>query len=254
MFFRILQHLLPDGVAWRTTVQKRLRTLLEALAEEPAAVRVFVDKVYRDLFPESTRELAAWERFFVLPGNGDDATRRQRLAAAWQETGGQAPRYLQDIVQAAGFDLYVHEWWSSGPPWVARDPRAHTQVPLIGTVQCGEPDALCGEVSAQCNAFLANEPGYLVNIDLTPTAPPRVPDDPDAWPYFVYFGGATFGDRVPITVARRRELEDLLLKLCPAQHWIVLMVDWVGEATTRVTLAGDTRTTLSGDTRFTLGL
>lgn len=227
-FFRSLRHLLPDAAAWRLTIKKTLRNYLEGLAAPFSDARVFADLVWEDLIPSKTRELTAWERQFGLEAAATDSARRLNLEAAWAAQGGQDPRYLQDTLQAAGFDLYIHEWWEppGGSPWTARDPRLHTKQPLVGTVQCGEPLAQCGEPTALANAFLANEPGYLVNKDLTPRAPPRVPDDSAFWPYFLYFGGETFGDRVLIPASRRNELERLVLRICPTQQWIVMLVDY----------------------------
>lgn len=246
---RTLQHLLPDGAAWRTTADKLLRRLFAGLAEEPGAIVGFVDDVYDDLLPQTTRELEAWEKQFALRGIGTDQERRDILEATWQATGGQSPRYLQDVLQGAGFDLYVHEWWSSGPPYVARDPRSYTNEPLIGTVQCGEPLAQCGEPTALANAFLVNEPGYIVNLTLQPTAPPPVPDDSSKWPFFVYVCGEVFGTIVDIQATRRAELEELLLKHFPAHLWIVTLVNYVDS---RITLQNDPRVTLGGDVRVTL--
>lgn len=252
---RTLSHLLPRARAFRLLVGKQLRQLVEGLAEEPDAIRGFHDDVYDDLFPATTRELERWETQFALQVADTEADRRQNLAAAWQAQGGQSPKYLQDVVQAAGFDLYVHEWWSSGPdPYVARDPRNYTEDPLIGTVQCGEPLAQCGETSALCNNFLANYTFYLVNDTLLPIAPPPVPSDPVYWPYFLYFGGATFGDPATVPLSRRDELEQLLLRICPAQQWIVLIVTFVEGAELRETLDEDARETLDGTARETLDL
>ena len=236
LFFRILGHLLPDATAWRIVVQKRLRSLLEGLSEEPANIRAATDEVYADRFPETTRALAEWEDEFGLPRTGTEAERRQQLAAAWQAQGGQSPRYLQDTMQAAGFDVYLHEWWEPGTmPRVVRDPREYTDQPLIGTVQCTPveldgplctPRLLDGAPQPQCNRWLVNDPGYLVNLNLTPIAPPPVPDDPNRWPYFLYWCGETFGEPAEIPAARRGEFERLLLKICPAHLWLVTIVTY----------------------------
>jgi uncharacterized protein YmfQ (DUF2313 family) len=229
-FSRIVKHLLPRGKAWRLPKGGPLRALFDGVAESPEAAREFVDEVWGDLLPDSTRELEKWERQFGLSGVGDDATRRQVLAAAWKATGGQSPRYLQDAMQAAGFPVYVHEWWESGPdPWVARDPRDYTTQPLIGTVQCDSVTATQPQCSAfatqpQCDNFLANEPGYIVNLNLTSAAPPPVPSDSDRWPYFLYWGAETFPGTAFVDEARRREFERLLLRLNPAQQWLVTRV------------------------------
>lgn len=245
LFFRIFQHLLPDAAAWRLTVTKTLRKFFEGLSGPPEDAREFVDLVFEDAFPATTRELAEWEKQFGLEANPVEATRRLNLAAEWAAGGGQSPSYIQGVLQTAGFALYVHEWWESGPPYVARDPRLYTRRPFIGSYQCtgydGAGDPLADQPQCtgysplglpladqpQCNRFLANDPGYLVNKDLTPRAPPPVPDDPQYWPYFLYIGAETFPNLANVDNTRRAELERLLLKICPTQHWIVLLVTYV---------------------------
>jgi hypothetical protein len=231
--FTTFQHLLPRALAWRTTIATSLRRYVTGLAAFAGDVRTFIDLAYLDLFPPSTRELPAWETEFALAGTGDEATRRLRLAAAWAAQGGQSPEYIQSVIQAAGFtEVFIYEWWGSGPPFLARDPRNYTTRPLLGVYQCeasspwqcfnpgpGQP------LAPHCDDHLANEPGYIVNLDLTRRAPPLVPDDPAFWPYFLYFAGEVFPELAPVDAARVDELKELLLRLCPAQQWIVLMID-----------------------------
>lgn len=237
-FFRMFQHLLPRSVAWRLSLGTTIRRFFEGLTGAPSDARAYIDYVYDDLAPETTRALAEWERAFGLSASIDDASRRLALAAEWRATGGQSPSYLQGVMQAAGFDVYVHEWWSSGPPWVPRDPRDYTNQPLSGTVQCGEPDALCGEPDALCNEFLANEVFYLVNRNLTNVAPPAVPDDAARWPFFLYWGGPVFGETAPIPAARRAEFERLLLKICPLEQWLVTIVTYIPDGEDVIVIDG----------------
>jgi hypothetical protein len=495
-FFRQFQHLVPFSEAWRTTLEKQLRQFFEGLAEGTQKPTVeFVDDAYLQVFPATTDQLDEWEtQFFGQPRDGLlEADRRTLLDARWKAQGGQSPRYIQDILQAAGFDLYVHEWWigdltaytdstksffletgggtaqqglymredgarfftaagtqdevqawdlttpfdittatagaqfsvaaqesnvqgvdfapdglsffivgsnafvyqyamttawdvstasytgksfdvsteqtvpldlrfnfdgskmyvcgsaggdvyeydlstrfdvstatynsvsldtsaQDGAPsgmsfadsgyslWIAgdandklfkyvlpaqfdianavfdseidvssfasnpvaiafgqcadknlyfidrnlgnvyqywrgqaKDPRTYTNQPLFGTTQCGDdgtaadtPIAECGEqppdqtsvLSATCNAFLVNDVGYLVNENLTDIAPPPVPDDPDKWPYFLYIGGQTFPATATISETLRNEFEDLILRIAPAQQWIVTLIDY----------------------------
>lgn len=228
MFSRVVRRLLPDALAWRLAKNTTIRKFIDGLSETPGHARAFVDDVYGDLFPDTTRALALWETQFALVAPSDEDARRLQVDASWKATGGQSPRYLQDVLQAAGFPLYVHEWWEPGSlPRVTRDPRDYTNQPLIGTIQCGDDEALCGEPIAQCNRFLANETDYLVNENLTNVAPPPVPSNPARWPFFVYFGGETFPDRAEVPAARRAELERLLLKLRPQQQWVVTLIDYV---------------------------
>lgn len=253
-FLRQLRHLLPDALAWRTkgadwvigddvvigddiviggatSDSATLWRFLRGLCVAPEAAVAYVDDVFEDALPSTTRQLADWEAQFGLPPAANEDARRLQLAAAWSATGGQSPHYLQSVVQAAGFPLYVHEWWSSGPPYVARDPRNYTDQPLIGDSQCSaltsQPQCSALASQPQCSAFLANEPGYLVNRDLTRRAPPPVPADPSKWRHFMYLGAATFPNRVSVPSARRAELERLVLKLRPSQLWVVMLVDYV---------------------------
>lgn len=241
LFQRVFQHLLPTGEAWRTTiVGKTLRKFVDGLSSWPADVRSFADAVLLDLFPSSTRQLAEWELQFGIEANPDEAVRRLNLAAEWAAGGGQSPKYLQDVLQTAGFDVYIHEWWSSGPPYVARDPRSYTTAPRIGTAQCSAitgAQPVCTGFAAdgvplnhqpECNAFLAGDPKYIVNKDLTERPPPRIPDDPSFWPYFLYIGGVNFGDIATLPLSRKDEFDRLILKIKPAQLWIVKLISWSG--------------------------
>lgn len=254
LFLRIFQHLLPNALAWRLVVQKTLRNWFEGLAGLPADIRAFADAAYEDLFPSTTRQLAEWERQFGLLAGTSDADRRAQIAGAWQATGGQSPRYLQDTVRAAGFDVYIHEWWDTGslPTVVARNPRTYTNDPVLGTNRCSgfasqrTCSAFPGD-QARCNRFLANETHYLVNKNLTLNAPPPVPTDPDTWPYFLYWGGATFPDHATVPEERRAEFERLLLKLCPAQQWLVTLVDYESTADSVVSGSGDSVVSIGGD-------
>lgn len=238
-FLQTFQHLLPRARAWRITVDKTLRQFFEGLSEQPAAIRTWLDLIWWDIFPDTTREIAEFEaQFGLVPNVGDsDETRTDRIAAAWAAQGGQDPSYIQTILQAAGFtDLYVHDFWSSALPYVPLDPRDYTEQPLIGTTQCS---ALASQpqcsakgsgsdglplVQWQCNDFLANEIHYLVNHNLTRRAPPRVPDDPRKWPLFVYIGPEVLDTATLVYIPneQRQELERLALKLCPTEKWIVL--------------------------------
>lgn len=235
-FLRVFQHLLPDALAWRLALGSTVRKLFEGLAAAPQAIREFADAVFLDAFPATTREVEEWEKEFGLDHNPSEVAARQALAAEWASGGGQSPHYLQGVLRTAGFDVYVHEWWASGPPYVARDPRDYTEIVSLGSWQCaddsGQPQCsgyslgVPNDDQPQCDAFLANDPRYIVNKDLTPRAPPVIPSDPAYWPFFIYIGAATFPDHAEIPLSRREEFERLVLKLRPTQQWIVTLVDF----------------------------
>lgn len=112
----VFKHLLPNARAWRLTADKKLRQFFEGLTVLGEDGKAFFDGVYQDIDPQKTRVLGKWEAQFALPSASlTEQERRDRLDATWKALGGQSPRYIQDTLQAAGFDVYVHEWWEPIP-------------------------------------------------------------------------------------------------------------------------------------------
>lgn len=260
--FQTLRRLLPDAKAWRLSIGTRIRQFFEGLAEEPGEICDYADNVFLDAFSGSTRHLSAWENQFGHITIGQtEAARRLDLAASWAATGGQDPSYIRNQLHTAGFDVYIHAWHESGPnPWVARNPLDYAEQPLIGVYQCEEDpgyeeppqqwEAFDGPGAPHCTAFLANDPRYLVNDDLTTRAPPPIPTDPSRWPFFIYVGGETFPEYAAVEGSRRAEFERLLLKLMPTQQWIVVLVDYFDPEGALLTEGGEILLTEGGETLY----
>lgn len=258
MFLRIFKHILPNARAWRITTDKKLRQFFQGLTGLGADVKSHIDGVWLDIFPQTTRELSAWEQQWGLPSTTlTTQERRDRLGGAWKALGGQSAHYVQNTLQDAGFDVYIHEWWVPNH---------------VYAVECGEPEAICGEPEAICGNIVDNldpvdplprDPnevltdgtipfGYFLNSGgsvavcggvqaicgaangvsggLLVNKPAKIlyeiPTDPAEWPYILYIGGDVYGTRATVSVARRDEFEALCLKLCPAQQWIGLIVEY----------------------------
>lgn len=259
-FLNIYKHLLPNARAWQMTSEKQLRQFFEGLTDLPLDVKVFLDLIWFDLFPQTTRELPSWESQFGLPDTFmTDQERRDRLDGAWKALGGQSPRYIQDTLREAGFDVYVHEWWETPltEPPVARSPFDFLNdgtSPVKYIANCGSQKANCGHSEAICGASIEPTGILLVNKVLValdkivcgaqqancgnseavcgarePIYEPKkfkIPADPATWPYFLYIGGQTFPDHANVAASRRNEFETLCLKICPAQQWLGLLVDY----------------------------
>ena len=297
MFLNIFKHLLPNARAWRLIVEKRLRDFFEGLSAGIGDdIKTFVDKVFNDIDPQLTRELDTWEGQFGLPNTlTDEQERRDRLTATWKALGGQSPRYLQDTLQAAGFNVFIHEWWEPGTePAVGvkscvtpRDPFLYLtggeQLKYLsadGASDMQDGDAIAqdggidpavtgivwlsadgaadmqdGDAIAQDGAV--NKPtGYpLVNkilipssgtigdgsaemFDGSPTAQDgailtiyslkeyAIPVDVAEHSYILYIGAETFPDHANVSESRRNEFEALCLKICPAQQWLGMLIDY----------------------------
>ncbi len=241
VIYRDYQHLLPDGDAFDlTNPDKQLSQYYQGISTTWLDNKQFFDEVWLDIFPQTTRELDKWEFQFNL-GNSASLTtqeRRDRLEATWSALGGQSPRYLQDTIQAAGFDLYVHEFWELPKvyPPVVRNPNdfitADGSDPLKGyllvnkitltgknlTMLAGEAIAEAGEPLAEAGQF----DEFLFELKEY-----EIPIDEDTWPFFLYFGDSVFPTLKTLPVARRDEFETLIRKITPAQQWLGLLIDWV---------------------------
>lgn len=238
----VFKHLLPTGRAWTITADKTLRKFFESLVDLVSNPRDAADAVYSDIFPSTTRELDKFESQFgigqiTLP----EAQRRERLAAAWRDVGGQSPAYIQGQLRANGFDVYVHEWWQPGTePTVGTNTAATPRNPLtvlnptygavMPGVDCGEELAACGEAFAECGNHLAGLEGYpLVNkfVYDSDDIGYTISSDPETWPFYMYVGGENFGDVAEIPAFRRYEFEALILRIRPTQLWIGVIVRYV---------------------------
>jgi hypothetical protein len=264
LFTRIIQHLLPRAKAWSITIDKRLRQFFSGLAEGlPPTLRQFYDEVYGDVFPQTTRELAEWENQFALPATVlTEQQRRDRLDGAWKAFGGQSPRYIQDTLRNAGFDVYIHEWWQlpagtlvnvyygeAGQEGAESNETEMLSGNIIGTVALGNPqprnpfdhlsdgessgryflssgaaEAISGGQFAISGAT-SKPKGYLL-VNKPAGGPYNIPLDTNQWRYILYVGGPNFGDVATVSPARRAEFEALLLKICPAQQWLGVIVEY----------------------------
>lgn len=228
------KHLLPSGAAWRLTIEKKFRAFFDGLSGAPDDAKGYIDSVFDDIDPYKTTSLNTWESQFGLPNALlNDTQRRDRLAATWRFIGGQTPAYIQATLQAAGFPVYVHDWWETGTnPPVARDPfdylndgtfATYTSVDGAAGMNDGAAGAQDGKAAAPSgyplvNSLLEYVGGEFQRVQYI------MPTDPATFPFYLYLGGATFGDQAVIPSSRKSEFEELALKICPTQLWIGVIV------------------------------
>lgn len=243
MWLRIYQHLLPTALAWVTTIGKKLRQFFEGLTGLPTDIERFIDEVWADLDPTTTRQLSLWQTQFNLdPAGQTTEQQREALDAAWKATGGQSLNYIQTTLRNAGFDVYVHEWFEDVPGRpgggsvngdvtpTARNPNTYINDGIIqynsadgvATMQDGNAQAQDGDTDT-ANGYL------LVNKILDNNGDPvtyTIPGDSTKWPYFFYIGGQTFPNLATIPTSRRGEFESLVLKISPTEQWIGILAEF----------------------------
>lgn len=250
---RTLLRLLPRGFAWLVPRNGVFHALLKAVSAVGEQYRAFVDIVWANIFPDTTEKLTKYEQQFALFDDPDlsEAERRQRIAARWAALGGQSPAYIRETLVAGGFpQLYVHEWFEpDSDPVVTRSPlisQAATDA-QFGVSQFGVPQfgGVVPEAPQPRGFVLVNnrlsDPRYIVRESVTPSTGPSFGSEAfgtgaqfgglggapqDVRPYYLYIGAETFGDVATVPANKRRELIALLLKICPAHLWLILIVEF----------------------------
>ena len=247
--------LLPNGLAYRLPFGSNHRGLFQGIGTTADDAETDSSNILFDIFPANTRALEEWEAQFGLPSTtASEAERRQRLTAEWRALGGQSPGYTQDVLQAAGFDVFVHEWWEiqAGPLEFELGLDA---TPCVGTACTGRVSEL-GDGFSELGGTVENvrvqrdprlfvggwlnelgdgmelgdgaemgHQGYLLRNVLTED-PSVIPSDTDKHQFFWYIGGETFPDTVSIPLERREEFLNTIQKIRPRHTWIVLLVNF----------------------------
>jgi len=242
IFFRMFSHLLPRAAAFVITEPlRRITQFFSGLSVFGDNYKKFVDDVYDDRFPATTRDILANEGMFHPPESMlTPLQRRERLDRLWARKGGQSPSYIASILADEGFvGLNISEWWVPGtePPVGAsgcattRDPntagagsycisnkRSFTTGINDIISRAGRELMRAGNINATSGRLGgANEQ----NIECI------LPLDPLCWNYIFYVHGASFGVPGTVPLFRRDELENLLMTLKPAHQWVVFHINYV---------------------------
>jgi len=256
-FFKIIKYLLPKSKSFKIYIEKKLSNFFKALTCIPDDFRKYLDEIYLDIFPKTTRQLDEWKNefglFFFPPYENEQ---RETIDGEWKAKGGQGKDYIQQVLRDAGFDVYVHE---NIPPV---DPDIF--LTSIASMVCGGFNAYAGRLDAYAGLtggeLLVNGPIYTNIIDIASSAGNinmscgnlkaccryfekmeivdktyTITNDPDYWGYFFFIGGqATRNinheletiDFALIPSGRKEEFKRLVLKLKPAQTWVGLIVTY----------------------------
>ena len=262
-YFNLFKYLLPKARAFSITIQKNLTKFFEGLTALPDNFRTFVDNIWYDIFPLTTRSPELWEeQFGIRFPNSDDTTRRNDIDTQWKLKGGQTAYYLQNMLQDAGFDVQVHE----NNPKI--DPDTFISANFVAccglsTSVCGNDDAYCGLTGGYvlANGFVPDSSdlrdylmvcgydgfdditcgqsiavcGYFEQFVIVPVIY-AIPDDSDYWDNVFFIGGDATRDpvtheltaieTVTIDVDRRSEFEKLILKIKGVHLWAGLIIEY----------------------------
>ncbi len=262
--FKSIQTLLPSGKAWDLVPSKTFRKFIYGLTGySDQQGEILLDAV-RDWIPKYTKNLDEWEYQFALDPTGyTESQRIGNLYAAWRGlVGGQSIAYINSVLEAAGFDVRMYNWWETEygqlyPPNV-KNPFEFIFSPDFPICDGFEYAADGEEVMQDGGYWVA--PGYLLvnrydysygewlacdnlpdTYDNSESANDgnfseyfirdgnddyRMNPDPATFPFYIYAADLTFPEVVTLPRSEQKRLEYLLRKHCPATRWIGVLVQY----------------------------
>ena len=230
IFFKVFQYLYPRSKAFRSVIDGPFKKFLKGLSYVPEDLKHYLEGVYGDLFPDTTREISKWEEQFglVFTTQYDDVTRRKLLKSFWNiNTGGQASAYLERILQQVSTDFKVIE------NLPVRDPRdsnvAYAAVNFNKNMCCGNKYAVCGRKVGD-STFV---PTVLKNDSESFYA---LPADAEYWRncFFICksavrnrYGAIIYIQKLVVEKKWRDFIEYIILKVKPAHTTAILFVEYI---------------------------
>tara|TARA_R110002051_G_scaffold100614_1_gene170971 strand:+ start:341 stop:1006 length:666 start_codon:yes stop_codon:yes gene_type:complete len=213
---KLTRQLFPTGRAFNYPIDGNLDKLMSGLAESEKRA---VDDAYSVLYsilPDNdfftVDDATKWEnRLGMINGTGNTLSDRKLAIIRKMNHPGDIPArqswdYLQNSLQAAGFDVYVHE--------------NLTETPILGSViQCGQ---------VQCGQYQCGSMPYLFKVvnSLEASVDKNFVCSTDYRSTFV-IGGAVFGSSANVLASREVEFRQLILKIKPVQTAAFLYINYI---------------------------
>lgn len=228
-FFDAIKLLFPLSRAFNFTIDNDKRKLIKAIAVLPEDIRHEMERVYFDMFPETSRCIDDWEKVFAVVFSSKElAKQRNVLAALWRiNKGGQSAVFLESVLRNIDADILVVE----NTP--VSNPRQRN---LTHVAVCKNKIMCCGNKKAVCGYRVGDEsftPSVLRN-DVSELY--SIKNDPRFW-VFCYFvckhvvrnskNEILYIEKLQIKKEFRNYIEYLILKIKPVHTVAVMFIEWV---------------------------
>lgn len=224
-FLKIFDLLLPRSSTFSLIIDRTFRKFFSGLAEMPTTIRIHLASIINDIFPRLTEKSKDQSNQLGAPVE----LSRAALETEYGAIGGQAPGYIQQVLQDAGFDVYLHEWWVPGSrPPVARNPFDYIgeyQL-LVNDISIIERNYLYQFIEDETICFVEDNSVRFDDYDGYIFISKRyaMANIEDEYPKYFYIGGETFPNPAYVPIFHYSELVRLIYKLKPLRLRCVLMI------------------------------
>lgn len=231
-FFSAIKTLFPHGKAWHMVQNTNLRQFVKGLSVLPDDCREEMEKVYLDLFPDTTRALSEWEnQFAVLFASEQYGEQRAGiLKALWKANeGGQTAQYLQALLQQVDKRIKVVE---NVPVKNPRDTNA------VFACMCGQQSSVAGNRNLNCGYKAGDSEFEPTVIRNDSDAIYDIPVDETYWEnYFFVCANVVRNSRKEIIYCQKLTIDSkwkpyieyLILKIKPVQTGALIFIEYVDD-------------------------
>ncbi len=228
-FFDAIKLLFPRSRAFNLTTDSNKRKLIKAIAVLPENMRHEMERVYFDMFPETSRCIDDWEKVFAVVFSSKELTKQRNvLAALWRiNKGGQSAIFLESMLRNIDANILVVE----NTP--VSNPRQRS---VTNIAVCGNKTLCCKNVKAVCGYRVGDEnfsPSILRN-DVSELY--SIKNDPRFWAYCYFIcrrvvrnnkNEILYVEKIQIKKEFRNYIEYLILKIKPVHTVAVMFIEWI---------------------------
>ena len=228
-FFDAVKLLFPRSRAFNFTTDSNKRKLIKAIAVLPEDIRREMEQVYFDMFPETSRCVADWEKVFAVVFSSKELEKQRNvLTALWRiNKGGQSAVFLESVLQNIDKDILVVE----NVP--VSNPR---QKNVVFVSVCKNKIMCCGNKKAVCGYRIGDggfDPTVLRN-DVSEVY--SIKNDKKYWGFCFFVckrvarnskGEILYIEKLKLKKDFRKFVEYFILKIKPVHTVAVVFIEWV---------------------------
>ena len=228
-FFKVFKLLFPRVKSFELVFETKLKKFIRGLSVLPEDVKTETEKVFLDLFPETTRVFDEWEKQFAVLFASEQygENRVGILKALWKANmGGQSLEYIQGVLQSVIPEIKVFE---NNPIKNPRDANA------VLSCMCGQEWSVCGNKKLSCGFKVGDEKFIPTVIRNDREQTYDIPVDEHYWEnYFFVAKDVVLNNRQEIVYFQKLTadakwklyVEYLILKMKPVHTGCIVFIEW----------------------------
>lgn len=228
-FIKVFKLLFPKGKSFELVFETKLKKFIRGLSVLFDDIKKETEKVFLDLFPETTRAFDEWEKqFSVLFASEQYGENRVGiLKALWQANiGGQSLEYIQSVLQNVIPEIRVFENTPIKNPHEAN---------AVFSCMCGQKWSVCGNKKLSCG-YEAGDSKFIPSIIRNDSEQIYdVPVDTRYWENYFFVAKdvvrnplheIVYCQKLTLDTKWRACIEYLILKMKPVHTGVIVFIDW----------------------------